>query len=158
MKFFLATAVFLFVLLSGCHVHKDGDYTTPLGLDVQEIRDEGSFSSGRLDIDQVLIWLDDRFIEWLEYRQTECGGSFDHDYLWHTAHAYHYVLIDDYHFQSPLGPAAGMKYGGLIFGCIWLNDGLGGFILPSNGIGLAVIPHELDHAIGIDHNSPLAHW
>jgi len=97
-----------------------------------------------------LDWIDIRINEWITAVPDQVGQ----DYRKSVAHKYTYQSVMDWRFptdDSPTGYAVGIHYGApiyLIGACVY--DG-GMYSLPTSGIGYAVIPHELDHSIGLHH-------
>lgn len=128
------------LLLLGCEVKEDDpSWTTPDGYHVTGEIHENS-----------LYWIDLRIAEWI------AEGTTQEDQLHRKAVAkgYTFQSIMDFHFkadESPTGYAAGIHYGPplyLIGACCYTG---GMYSLPTSGIGYPVIPHELDHSIGIGH-------
>lgn len=101
--------------------------------------------------DLVLVWVDVRVAGWIAARQ----GSYDLAGLYNLAQTTTYFVVDDYRFgsaSSPTGWAVGdintySKHPTLR--CSVYDQAYGQ--LASDGMGLAVIPHELDHRLGVNH-------
>lgn len=128
---------------------------TAAGLSVNRVGDErGSFSSGRLAKAKVFAWLDTQVGRWAESRSIENGKS--RDELWKIARGTTFRLVDDWHFQSkysPTGWAAGSRLANIVAACIWEGEKDGALFLPADGVGLSVVPHEMDHVAGfIEHD------
>lgn len=102
--------------------------------------------------DLVLSWVDIRVSDWIASR----SGEYDPSGLSHLAQTTTYWIIDDYHFPSPwssTGYAAGdiNTWSSHPIARVCLYTGSFGQ-LASDGIGLPVIAHELDHRLAITHD------
>lgn len=117
---------------------------------------------------QVLEWVDARIAQWVASHPERSPAE-----LLELAHKYTYKLIDHFRFPAPLASTTGYAEGqifystGYILVCLytkaqavekpatvpypWMieqRDGLWKWgVFPSNGIGFAVIPHELEHTL-----------
>jgi len=119
------------------------------------------------EVDKAIVkeWLDQRISHWIE---SNPGHS-------QVPQSLYYIIVDHWYFDtsaSPTGYANGESWqGSYIKACIYQKglsqeypinapvhtvflgaDGLWRFGYLPDGTGLAVIPHELDHQIGIYHD------
>lgn len=98
----------------------------------------------------VMVWVDIRVSDWIAQRGPEYGF----EYVAAVACNATFWIIDDYRFPSPWSPtgyAAGDVSPGehySVRACIY--TGAYGQ-LASDGMGLPVIGHELDHRLDISH-------
>lgn len=146
---------------------------TPRGFLVH-VPPQPSVAQGLFTKEQAFAWLEARIDQWVEQR----GAQYGREHCYAVAFRYPFILYDDYRFAcaaSPTGWCAGQHWGDgfhckRIEACIWsrahsyayphgapahtIRESNGTYTygyLP-DGVGLAVIPHELDHAIGIHHD------
>jgi len=164
-------------LLTGCSLFKGHDdkpqyIYTPMGRPCL-------FMSGPWTRDvtspQVLAWVDERIERWIQKRKGEYGEALCRNVAASTI----YELVDDFRFAtifSPTGYAEGTyepqgTQGRRIRACLYTKaeaverpatvpypdmieqrDGLWKWaVFPIDGVGFAVMPHELDHGLGIKH-------
>lgn len=104
-----------------------------------------------VDPQLVLVWIDIRVKDWIESRKGEYyEGGLNH-IAWTTT----YCVVDDYRFPTPWSPT-GYAAGDIntwasrpTLRCCVYTQSWGQ--LPSDGMGVIVIAHELDHRLGITH-------
>ena len=167
----------LLLLLAGCSLFKGHDdkpqyIYTPMGRPCLFMN--GGWTRGVTDA-QVLSWGDARIEEWIEKRKAEYGEQLCRN----VANSAIYELVDHFRFESifsPTGYAEGTyepqgTKGRRIRACLYtkaeaavkpasvpypdmieFRDSLWKWaVFPADGVGFAVLPHELDHGLGIGH-------
>lgn len=104
-----------------------------------------------VDRDLVLVWIDVRVADWIESRK----GEYPLEGLYHLAQTTTYWVVDDYRFPTA-GSYTGYAVGDInswskhpVLRCCIYTQSSGQ--LPSDGMGVIVIGHELDHRLGISH-------
>lgn len=164
-----------YFLLSSCFLERNGppepNAYTPDGYGV--IIPSG-WAHDPFTQDQVLEWVDTRIAEWISQRGSEYGVDACTAVSYDTT----YTLVDDCRFVEPSSPtfyANGSHSGDgphYVKACLyakgesleeplevpypsmgpWYMSGVWKWgVFPTDGIGFAVIGHELDHALEINH-------
>lgn len=153
---------------------KHDDYlVTPAGRKIYQLEDRGSFSQGFLTRARVLEDLDAQIATWLDQRSAQYGR----DRCLKIANTVGYYLRDHFEFQiSATEYAHGMTNPGSVWACLWsqawsaaappqgtppwtivFNAETGNWnygvlqLVDGRRRTLEVIPHELDHHLGINH-------
>lgn len=174
-KFLWIFLIVPYFLLGGCFLEREENKPnawTPNGY--------GVITPAAFDLydeftqEQALEWVDLRIASWIESRSVQYGLDTCTAISYDTT----YELIDDCRFVEPSSPThyANGSHSGegphYVKACLyakaesdiapetvpypgmgpWYMNGLWKWgVFPSDGVGFAVIGHELDHALGIDH-------
>lgn len=167
----LVSLLCLFALL-GCRDKEDDDYElTPNGYRIYWVEDQGSFSGGWITKELLFYWVDQQIDQWVLSHPEYAADS-----LYEVARKEGYYLHDHFRFPSnasPTGYAAGQISGWRIDAGIYgtyvslaYPSGIPPHtIVPTDNYWrhgdhtkplVPVIPHELDHAIGIHHGKVCA--
>ncbi|MBI2931356.1 MAG: hypothetical protein HYY16_06870 [Planctomycetes bacterium] len=137
--------------------------STPCGFLVH-VPEGPSLKAGPVTREEIFAWLEGRVHQWVERR----AAAYDRDHLYRVARGYHFILHDGHRFRAAAGPTgavAGLHRSAalgtsVIEAAIWTRARPGAvrcdergdsFGCLENDAVLAVLSHELDHAIGIHH-------
>lgn len=168
----ILASAFLAGILAGCRDGESDFEVTPGGYRVVEVVDNGSFSSGLISRGQAFAWLDIRVDEWA----TQFGPGDPEALKAMARQRVLFTIIDDYRFEcvsSKTGFCAGSysRVSGVVTASIYARvvtssypagappwtirdqgDGTWTHGEIQGGVGLAVIPHELQHFYpGLEH-------
>lgn len=138
----LGMMAFLAASALACRKEDNDYYYTQMGYRFEVRWDLGGHHYTVYDLS---YWLDCRVEEWVAAHPSRAPSE-----LRAIARRCRFLLIDHWKYAedaSPTGYAAGSQWLMNIAACVWNSPEWN----PAQGPGLLVVPHELDHVIGVHH-------